>query len=120
MGNPSAMSRTASVAPSAIPEDRKELEIDQATMIDEKAFIFACGKNAEGDLGLGNSDGKVNLPKNVAQLNDFPVKQIAGSNAHSVLMTPSGEVHVSGSTLHGKLGLEGIEKQSLNKFHVIT
>ena len=89
-------------------------------MIAQKAFIFACGKNSEGDLGLGHNDGRVNLPKNVAQLDDFPVKQIAGSNTHTALMTPSGEVHVAGSTLHGKLGLEGIEKQSLNKFHVIT
>ena len=44
------------------------MEIDQATMIDEKAFIFACGKNAEGDLGLGNSDAKVNLPKLIPTL----------------------------------------------------
>lgn len=35
-------------------------------------------------------------------------------------MTPQGDVHVSGSTLHGKLGIPGIEKKSLSKFHVMT
>ena len=35
-------------------------------------------------------------------------------------MTPHGDVHVAGSALHGKLGLQGIEKPHLAKFHMIT
>ena len=91
-------------------------------IIEEKAFIWACGKNSDGQLGLGSiqSDGEVNLPKNILQLRDFPIKLFTASNAHTVLMTPHGDVHVAGSTLHGKLGLPGIEKPNLPKFHVIT
>ena len=35
-------------------------------------------------------------------------------------MTPSGQVNVCGSTLHGKSGLEKVNKKFLNKFHIIT
>lgn len=31
-----------------------------------------------------------------------------------------GDIHVTGSSLHGKLGIVGIEKKSLNKFHLCT
>lgn len=82
-------------------------------------MIWCCGKNAEGELGLGNEE-KVNIPKNVDQLNDFQVKDIQASNTHTVLMTPKGDIHVAGSSLHGKLGIEKINKKSLNKFHVVV
>ena len=90
-----------------------------------KAFIWACGKNSDGQLGLGvtapsGAEGEVNLPRNIEQLRDFPIKLMAASSAHTVLMTPHGDVHAAGSTLHGKLGLQGIEKPHLNKFHTIT
>jgi len=62
----------------------------------------------------------VKLPKNIEQLRDFPIKMLAASNTHTVLMTPHGDVHVAGSTLHGKLGHLGIEKPHLAKFHMIT
>lgn len=35
-------------------------------------------------------------------------------------MTPGGDIHVAGSSLHGKLGIEKINKKFLNKFHVVT
>ena len=35
-------------------------------------------------------------------------------------MTPNGKLHVAGSSLHGKLGIEKIQKKFLNKFHVVT
>jgi hypothetical protein len=36
-------------------------------IIAEKAFIWACGKNSDGQLGLGTTkcDGENNLPKNI-------------------------------------------------------
>lgn len=101
-------------------EEAKTLEFSNDEITQKKAFVWVCGKNNEGELGLGKSEDKINLPTNVVQLQDFPIKQFACSNSHTVLMTTAGDIHVSGGTLHGKLGMEGIEKSSLNKFHVVT
>lgn len=102
------------------PADKQELELTIEEIQEKKAFVFACGKNSDGELGLGHNDPSVKLPVNVAQLCDFPLKQFVASNTHVVLLSPKGDLHVAGSTLHGKLGLEGIEKPNLNRFHVIT
>ena len=90
-------------APTAVAQ--KKLSLSDEEIINLKAFIWTCGKNSDGELGLGFKDGEVCLPRNVDQLRDFPVKQMVASSTHSVLLTPLGEVHVTGSTLHGKLGL---------------
>lgn len=108
---------------SVLLADKKELDMHIDSIIDEKAFIWACGRNTDGELAFGpvnKSSETFSLPKNVKQLRDFPIRMIQGSNNHTVLMTPQGDVHVSGSTLHGKLGILGIEKKGLNKFHVVT
>jgi len=81
--------------------------------------MWCCGKNTDGELGFGNEQS-CNIPKNVQQLRGFPVKDFAASGCHTVLVSSRGDVHVAGSTLHGKMGLEGIQKKNLNKFHVIT
>jgi hypothetical protein len=111
----------AKSTPSATVE-KKVLSLGQEEIQELKAYIWACGKNTDGELGLGHpSSGEdVSLPKNIEQLRDFPIKQMCASNTHTVLLTPHGDVHVSGSTLHGKLGLQGIEKPHLNKFHMVT
>jgi alpha-tubulin suppressor-like RCC1 family protein len=104
-------------------QEKKNLPMTNEEIQEQKAYIWACGKNTEGELGLGGAqavEGETCLPRNVEQLRDFPIKQIASSNTHTVLVTPHGDVHVAGSALHGKLGLQGIEKPHLNKFHMIT
>ena len=102
--------------------DKKELDMAMDDIVEQKAFIWACGRNADGELALGtvSKEGEVALPRNVKQLRDFPVRLIAASNNHTAILTPHGDVHVAGASLHGKLGLLGIEKKFLNKFHVVT
>ena len=100
--------------------DKKDLDMTNDEIVDQKAFVWACGRNTDGELGLGytsNKDGEVSMPKNVKQLRDFPVQKIVASNNHTIIMTPQGELHAAGSTLQGKLGLLGIEKKFLPKFH---
>lgn len=108
------------VSASVVNVDKKNLNLTEEEIVSLKAFIWACGKNSDGELGLGYKDGEVCLPKNVDQLRDFPLKQMCASSTHTVMLTPHGDVHVTGSSLHGKLGLQGIEKKVLSKFHVIT
>lgn len=48
-------------------------------IIEEKAFIWACGRNADGELGLGpvqKGEEALKMPKNIKQLRDFPVRSI--------------------------------------------
>ena len=71
--------------------EKKELDMAIDDMIEEEAFIWACGRNADGELGLGpvqKGEEAVKLPKNIKQLRDFPVRLIQSSNNHTVLMTP--------------------------------
>ena len=103
-----------------VPEERQHLELDRDEIIDAKAFVWASGRNTDGELALNTSSKQIPLPKCVRQLCAFPVKEIVASNNHSVVLTPLGEVHVAGSSLHGKLGILGIEKKALNRFHACT
>ena len=45
-------------------EDIKQLELTREEILEKEAFIWVCGKNDQGELGLGNED-KQSLPKNV-------------------------------------------------------
>jgi alpha-tubulin suppressor-like RCC1 family protein len=67
-----------------------------------------------------SKEGEINIPRNIKQLQNFPVKNIAASNNHVVILTPHGDIHVAGSSLHGKLGIIGIEKKILSKFYEVT
>lgn len=51
-------------------EIKQQLELSIDEILDKQAYIWCCGKNSDGELGLGNEE-KVNLPKNVVQLRDF-------------------------------------------------
>ena len=101
-------------------EERQYLELDRDEILESKAFVWASGRNGDGELALSTTSKVIPLPKCVKQLCGFPVKEIVSSNSHSVVLTPLGEVHVAGSSLHGKLGILGIEKKALNKFHACT
>ena len=88
--------------------------------MDSKAFIWACGRNTDGELALTDKTKSANLPRHVRQLADFTVKSFAASNNHTVMLTPLGEVHCAGLALHGKLGFEGLQKKSLPKFFLCS
>lgn len=45
-------------------EELRNLDMTIDEIVDSSAFIWCCGKNTEGELGLGHEE-KVNLPKNV-------------------------------------------------------
>ena len=101
----------------------EELNMNHDQILEEKAFMWACGRNTDGELAFGTNsskEGEINIPRNIKQLRDFPVKNIAASNNHVVILTPHGDVHVAGSSLHGKLGIIGIEKKFLSKYYEVT
>lgn len=85
----------------------------------KKAFVWAFGKNQEGELALGVYKDAL-IPRNVAGIKGAAsAKWISSSNHHTALVTTEGALLVSGSSLHGKLGLDGINKTNINKFQQV-
>ena len=47
--------------PPKASDDLKQLDLSKDEIESKKAFIWACGKNTDGELGFGNQDS-TNLP----------------------------------------------------------
>lgn len=112
------------------PRSNQEDEVDEviqgnidggmieAQIKNKKAFVWAFGKNQEGELALGVYKDAL-LPRFVTGVKSFSAKCISSSNHHTALVTFEGQLLVSGSTLHGKLGLDGVSKTNINKFQIV-
>lgn len=46
-------------------EERKYLELDNDEIMDSKAFIWACGRNTDGELALTDKTKSASLPRHV-------------------------------------------------------
>jgi len=42
------------------------LEMSKDDIIDNKAFIWACGRNVDGELAIGMGKESINTPKNIS------------------------------------------------------
>jgi alpha-tubulin suppressor-like RCC1 family protein len=87
-------------------------------IINKKAFVWAFGKNQEGELALGVYKDAL-LPRFVTGVKSHSAKWISSSNHHTALVTQEGLLLVSGSSLHGKLGIDGLTKTNINKFQMV-
>ena len=84
----------------------------------KKAYVWAFGKNQEGELSLGVYKDAL-LPRFISGMKGVTAKWISSSNHHTALITAEGQLMVSGSSLHGKLGIEGLNKNNINKFQIV-
>lgn len=66
--------------------------------------MFAWGRNAEGQLGLGDTDNR-RMPTPVEGLWAMPVQQLAAGERHSAALTGSGFLFTWGDNTCGQLGL---------------
>lgn len=87
-------------------------------IINKKAFVWAFGKNQEGELSLGIYKDAL-LPRYIQGLPSSSAKWIASSNHHSAIVSSDGQLFVCGSSLHGKLGIESLNKTNINKFMLV-
>jgi alpha-tubulin suppressor-like RCC1 family protein len=55
------------------------------------------------------------VPRFISGLKGFTARWIASSNHHTAIVTQEGMLMVCGSSLHGKLGIEGLNKTNINK-----
>jgi alpha-tubulin suppressor-like RCC1 family protein len=75
--------------------------------------LFGWGDNKEGQLGLGNFKPTYFIPTIVDFFKDIPVKQAAGGENHTLILTETGDVFAFGSAECGKLGLGPVKPKTL-------
>lgn len=75
--------------------------------------LFGWGENKEGQLGLGTFKPTYFIPTILDFFKDIPVKQAAGGESHSLVLTETGEVFSFGSAECGKLGLGPVKPKTL-------
>lgn len=117
--------KSHSVSPNRVENEVDEMiqgKIDgampESQIRNKKAFVWAFGKNQEGELALGVYKDAL-LPRFVSGVKGHAAKWVSSSNHHTALVTLEGLLLVSGSSLHGKLGLEGLNKTNINRFQVV-
>jgi hypothetical protein len=74
--------------------------------------LYIWGENADGELGLGDTEDKPN-PEELLIPADFPIVFIAASSYHSMVLTKDGSLWVWGRNTDGRLGLS--EKMNRKK-----
>ena len=68
-------------------------------------LVFVCGNGDYGQLGVGDTEGRV-VPTLVrGELGGRKVLQVAAGGAHTVCVTEDGAVFAFGDTEHGQLGV---------------
>jgi len=98
--------------------DEQELEANlsnEMNTISEVCGVWCFGKNKDGELGLKHTRNS-RLPEQVKSLKDKVIVHASSGGGHSALVDSDGKLYVSGSALHGKLGLEKINKVSISTF----
>ncbi len=82
------------------------------------ALIWSWGKNKYGELSHGGTTNAL-VPRGVRGLKGKRVKWLSSGAQHSGVVTSEGELFVSGSYLHGKLGIEGLTKVNITTFQPV-
>ena len=98
-----------------------QTEIQQiaADIKKKKSYIWAFGKNGDGELGVG-SQKDLFMPIATPLKNGQPAKCISSGSHHSAIVTKQGELFVCGSQLHGKLGIPNLSTMQIPKFQMIN
>ena len=129
-----------SVSPHRLTEFQPDARRDRATeaqawlsnMTEEeirkkKAFVWAWGKNKNGELSLGVTKDS-QLPRQVKGFTNKNNKEtvvpsiefISSGANHSAAITSEGELYVCGSYLHEKLGIEDLRATNVLRFTLCT
>lgn len=65
-GECEAQAAANQVAANEPPADKKDLDMTEDEMKEKNAFIWVCGRNDDGELGMGSKSEGLTLPKNIA------------------------------------------------------
>jgi alpha-tubulin suppressor-like RCC1 family protein len=72
-------------------------------IIKNDGSVYACGDNAEGQLGLNNTTDRKSFTKVTTNISD--VKQIVCGDSHTFMLKNDGSVWSCGDSAYGQLGL---------------
>jgi alpha-tubulin suppressor-like RCC1 family protein len=73
--------------------------------------VWGCGRNKEGQLGIGN-----NVNQNTLQKIATDIKQISTGDLHSLFLKNDGTVWGCGENIHGQLGIgNNVQQNTLQK-----
>ena len=86
-------------------------------IIKNDGSLWSCGRNNEGQLGLGNNTNKSSFTQVTSNINN-DVKQIACGSLHTVILKNDGSVWSCGYNGKGQLGLSSYTAQ--NTFTQVT
>ncbi|XP_054995466.1 E3 ISG15--protein ligase HERC5 [Sorex araneus] len=73
--------------------------------------LFAWGQNVHGQLGVGRTFASSPTPQVVEHLSGVPLAQISAGEAHSMVLSMSGNVYSWGRNNFGQLGLGHTDNQ---------
>ena len=103
----------------ALPDYATPTQIEcgekHTALLTEEGALFACGNNAEGQLGLGHFEGKYptcTLQRVPSLPGDKAIEQIGCGGLHTVALAEDGEVFACGWNDQGQLGLGSTERHS--------
>ena len=103
-------------------EEEDQIDARGNTVIDDQQrksepSVWCFGKNKEGELGLRHNRNVLS-PEPIKSLTDKTIVHISSGGSHSAIVDSEGKLYVCGSALHGKLGLEKINKVSISSFTI--
>ena len=86
-------------------------------IVEKRAYVWCFGKNQNGELGV-QSTKDVLQPKQISNgMLKSTVCWISSGCHHTGLVTKAGELFMTGSTLHGKLGLKNLNLMQVTRFN---
>lgn len=75
---------------------------------DPNSFLFCCGKNENTELSFKGFK-HIDTPSGIDITKKHTIVQMSCGSNHTAFVTDEGLLFIFGSTLHGKLGIEGIQ-----------
>lgn len=102
--------------PWAFDEDEETQVTDETTVVEE-TLLWCFGKNKDGELGLRHNRN-VLQPEAMKQHKSKIFSHVSSGGSHSAIVDSHGRLYLCGSALHGKLGLEKLNKVSTSTFTI--
>jgi alpha-tubulin suppressor-like RCC1 family protein len=79
-----------------------------AIVLSADGRLYGCGRNAAGQLGLGEKIKECNFfrPLTISKESNVRIKKVAAGREHTVVLSEDGQLYGCGSNYIGQLGLE--------------